>query len=137
MTNAWTWFGITEDVWIKAAPERLRNVSGKWGEIFTHAGEIIDQLNQASEHLTHSWTGPAADAYRAHHHRRQQLADSLAVKVWQDPDLIFTTSIGTAPEPATSTGHGPQYVGAPGRPMFGCTTCATRRRPSRSLVAHP
>jgi integrase len=32
-------------------------------------------------------------------HRREQLAARLAAKVWADPDLIFTTSIGTALEP--------------------------------------
>lgn len=32
-------------------------------------------------------------------HRRAQLADRLAARVWVDPDLIFTTSVGTALEP--------------------------------------
>ncbi len=32
-------------------------------------------------------------------HRREQVAARLAAKVWVDPDLIFTTSVGTAIEP--------------------------------------
>lgn len=32
-------------------------------------------------------------------HRREQAAERLAAKVWVDPDLIFTTSIGTPLEP--------------------------------------
>jgi integrase len=32
-------------------------------------------------------------------HRREQARDRLAAKLWVDPDLIFTTSIGTALEP--------------------------------------
>lgn len=32
-------------------------------------------------------------------HRRDQLARRLAARVWVDPDLIFTTSVGTAIEP--------------------------------------
>ena len=32
-------------------------------------------------------------------HRRDQVAARLAARVWVDPDLIFTTSVGTAIEP--------------------------------------
>lgn len=32
-------------------------------------------------------------------HRREQAVDRLAAKVWADPDLMFTTSVGTALEP--------------------------------------
>ena len=32
-------------------------------------------------------------------HRRQQLAQKMAARVWVDPDLVFATSIGTAIEP--------------------------------------
>lgn len=32
-------------------------------------------------------------------HRREQAADRLAAKAWADPDLMFTTSVGTALEP--------------------------------------
>lgn len=42
---------------------------------------------------------PAALVELLRVHRRDQLAARLAAKVWVDPDLIFTTSVGTALEP--------------------------------------
>ncbi|MDQ7910756.1 site-specific integrase [Phytohabitans sp. ZYX-F-186] len=42
---------------------------------------------------------PAALVELLRVHRREQLAARLAARVWVDPDLIFTTSVGTALEP--------------------------------------
>lgn len=42
---------------------------------------------------------PTALVEMLREHRRVQVARRLAAKVWLDPDLIFTTSVGTAIEP--------------------------------------
>jgi integrase len=42
---------------------------------------------------------PAALVEMLRQHRRTQITRRLAAKVWVDPDLIFTTSVGTAIEP--------------------------------------
>jgi integrase len=42
---------------------------------------------------------PRALAEMLREHRRRQVAQRLAAKVWRDPDLIFTTVIGTALDP--------------------------------------
>jgi len=42
---------------------------------------------------------PAALVEVLRQHRREQVAERLAARVWVDPDLIFTTSVGTAIEP--------------------------------------
>lgn len=42
---------------------------------------------------------PAALVEMLRAHRKTQVAARLAAKVWADPDLIFTTSVGTAFEP--------------------------------------
>lgn len=42
---------------------------------------------------------PAALVQVLREHRREQVAERLAARVWVDPDLVFTTSVGTALEP--------------------------------------
>ncbi|GAA4660407.1 site-specific integrase [Amycolatopsis dongchuanensis] len=42
---------------------------------------------------------PAALVEVLRRHKREQAVERMAAKVWADPDLIFTTSVGTALEP--------------------------------------
>lgn len=61
-------------------------------------GRLVEKdLKTAESRATLSL--PAALVEVLREHRRAQVAERLAARVWVDPDLIFTTSIGTALEP--------------------------------------
>ncbi|MGV9805553.1 tyrosine-type recombinase/integrase [Micromonospora chersina] len=61
-------------------------------------GRLVEKdLKTAGSRATLSLPPTLVDLLRQH--RRHQVADRLAAKVWVDPDLVFTTSIGTALEP--------------------------------------
>lgn len=61
-------------------------------------GRLVEKdLKTDASRATLSLPDALCDLLRIH--RRDQVAERLAARVWVDPDLIFTTSVGTALEP--------------------------------------
>lgn len=61
-------------------------------------GKLVEaKLKTPASMATVAIPKTALQALREHH--RVQAADRLAAEVWQDPDLVFTTSLGTPLEP--------------------------------------
>lgn len=61
-------------------------------------GRLVEKdLKTSESRATLGLPAALVDVWREH--RREQLAARLAARVWVDPDLIFTTSVGTALEP--------------------------------------
>ncbi|SIN26343.1 tyrosine-type recombinase/integrase [Micromonospora cremea] len=78
---------------------QIRRVRGeKDPETGKRRGRLVEKdLKTAESRATLSLPPTLVDLLRQH--RRHQVADRLTAKVWADPDLVFTTSIGTALEP--------------------------------------
>jgi integrase len=79
--------------------KQLRRVRGeKDQQTGRRRGRLVEKdLKTDESRATLSLPMALVDMLREH--RRTQVAARLAAKVWIDPDLIFTTSIGTAIEP--------------------------------------
>ncbi|MEU1736520.1 site-specific integrase [Streptosporangium sp. NPDC020145] len=61
-------------------------------------GQLVEKkLKTSASKATLALPKVAVEALREH--RRIQAAERLAAKMWADPDLVFTTTIGTALEP--------------------------------------
>src|SRR5262249_14810258 len=63
-------------------------------------GKLVEKdLKTEASQATMSLPAALVEVLRIH--RKTQVAQRLAAKVWVDPDLIFTTSVGNALEPRT------------------------------------
>lgn len=61
-------------------------------------GQLVEKdLKTQASTATVALPATALEALKEH--RKQQAAEQLEAKVWADPDLVFTTGIGTALEP--------------------------------------
>jgi integrase len=79
--------------------KQVRRVRGEVDpETGRRRGRLVEKdLKTRESRATLSLPGALVEVLREH--RRAQVAERLATRVWMDPDLIFTTSIGTALEP--------------------------------------
>jgi integrase len=79
--------------------KQLRRVRGeKDATTGKRRGRIVEKDLKTDESRA-TLSLPLALVEMLREHRRAQVAARLAAKVWIDPDLIFTTSVGTAIEP--------------------------------------
>lgn len=79
--------------------KQIRRVRGELDpETGKRRGRLVEkELKTEQSKATLGLPAALVDILRAH--RREQAADRLAAKMWADPDLIFTTGIGTPLEP--------------------------------------
>jgi integrase len=79
--------------------KQIRRVRGEADpETGRRHGRLVEKdLKTRESRATLSLPATLVEVLREH--RRAQVAERLAARVWTDPDLIFTTSIGTTLEP--------------------------------------
>ncbi|WP_326550219.1 tyrosine-type recombinase/integrase [Micromonospora sp. NBC_01813] len=96
---AMRWSLTDLDASTTALRKQMRRVRGEMDpETGKRRGRLVEKdLKTAESRATLSLPAALVEMLRAH--RRNQAADRLAARVWVDPDLVFTTSIGTALEP--------------------------------------
>lgn len=79
--------------------KQLRRVRGEVDEKTGRRRGRLVEKDLKTEESRATLSLPLALVEMLRLHRRDQIAARLAAKVWIDPDLMFTTSVGTALEP--------------------------------------
>lgn len=82
-----------------ALRKQIRRVRGELNpETGKRRGRLVEKdLKTEASKAKLGLPGALVEVLRVH--RREQAVDRLAARVWADPDLMFTTSVGTALEP--------------------------------------
>jgi integrase len=79
--------------------KQIRRVRGERDpETGRRRGRLVEKVLKTAESRA-TLSLPTALVEVLREHRREQVAARLAARVWVDPDLVFTTSVGTALEP--------------------------------------